>query len=51
MAHKLGLVDRSVSVHCPGGIIQIEIGDDFAICMTGSVTKVAEGMTNQEMFA
>lgn len=51
VAHKLGLVDRSVSVHCPGGIIQIEIGDDFAICMTGSVTKVAEGMTNQEMFA
>ncbi len=50
VAHKLGLVDRSVSVHCPGGIIQIEIGDDFAILMTGSVTKIAEGVTSPDMF-
>lgn len=49
-AHKLGLVDKRVAVHCPGGIIQIEIGDDFAIRMTGSVTKVAEGVMNKEMF-
>lgn len=51
VAHKLGLVDRSVAVHCPGGIIQIEIGDGFDILMTGSVTKVAEGVTSAEMFA
>jgi diaminopimelate epimerase len=51
VAHKLGLVDRSVSVHCPGGIIKIEIGDDFAIQMTGSVTRVAEGVISPEMFA
>ena len=50
MAHKLGLVGRSVSVHCPGGIIQIEISDDFAIRMTGSVTKVSEGVISPEMF-
>jgi diaminopimelate epimerase len=51
VAHKLGLVDRGVSVHCPGGIIQIEIGDGFAIRMTGSVTRVAEGVMSREMFS
>ncbi len=34
----------------PGGKIQIEIGDDFMIVMTGGVTKVAEGVMNKEMF-
>ena len=51
VAHKLGLVDRSVSVHCPGGVIQIEIGDGFAIRMTGSVTKVSEGVISPEIFS
>ena len=51
VAHKLGLVDRSVSVHCPGGVIQIEIGENFAIQMTGSVTRVAEGVISPELFS
>jgi diaminopimelate epimerase len=51
VAHKLGLVDRSVSVHCPGGIIKIEIGDNFAIQMTGSVTRVSEGIISPEIFS
>ena len=50
VAHKLGLVDKDVTVHCPGGLIKIEIGDNFAIRMTGSVTRVAEGVMNPEMF-
>jgi diaminopimelate epimerase len=50
VAHRLGLVDRSVSVHCPGGVIKIEIGDGFAIQMTGSVTKVSEGDISPEIF-
>jgi diaminopimelate epimerase len=50
VAHKLGLCDRKISVHMPGGKIEIEIGDDFAIRMTGAVTKVAEGVMNKEMF-
>lgn len=50
VAHKLGLVDRSVSVHCPGGVIKIEIGEDFAIRMTGGVTRVAEGVISPEIF-
>jgi diaminopimelate epimerase len=50
VAHKLGLVDRQVSVHMPGGVIQIEIRDGFDILMTGSVTRVAEGVISPEIF-
>jgi diaminopimelate epimerase len=50
VAHKLGLVDKTISVHMPGGVIRIEIGDDFAIRMTGGVTRVAEGVISPEIF-
>jgi diaminopimelate epimerase len=50
VAHKLGLVDKNISVHCPGGVIQIEIREGFDILMTGSVTKVSEGVICPEMF-
>jgi len=51
VAHRLGLVDRSVTVQMPGGQIGIEIGDGFAITMTGTVNKVAEGQMDPELFA
>ena len=51
VAHRLGLVDRSVSVRMPGGTIDIEIGDGFSIQMTGTVNKVAEGEMHPELFA
>jgi diaminopimelate epimerase len=51
VAHKLGLCDRSISVHMPGGTISIEIGDGFSILMTGPVAKVSEGTISQEIFA
>ena len=50
VAHRLGLVDRKVTVHMPGGQIGIEIGDNFAIRMTGPVTRVAEGTLHPELF-
>jgi diaminopimelate epimerase len=50
VAHKLGLCDREISVHMPGGKIEIEIGDNFSIRMTGGVTKVADGVMNKEIF-
>jgi diaminopimelate epimerase len=50
VAHRLGLVDRSVTVHMPGGKIGIEIAPDFSIMMTGSVNKVAEGSMHPELF-
>jgi diaminopimelate epimerase len=50
VARKLGLVDPSIKVHMPGGVISIEIGADFSILMTGAVTRVAEGTMSPEMF-
>jgi diaminopimelate epimerase len=50
VAYRLGLVDRNISVHMPGGKIGIQIGDNFAIRMTGPVTRVAEGVMHQELF-
>jgi diaminopimelate epimerase len=50
VAHRLGLCDREISVHMPGGVIAIEIGGDFAIRMTGPVTKVSDGVIAKEMF-
>ncbi len=51
VAHRLGLVDRDVTVHMPGGQIGIEIGDGFSIMMTGTVNKVAEGTMHADLFA
>ena len=50
VAHKLGLCDRSITVHMPGGKLSIEIGKDFDILMTGPVTKVSEGTIAPEIF-
>jgi diaminopimelate epimerase len=51
VAHKLGLVGRSVAVRMPGGTIGIEIGDGFSITMTGTVNKVADGRMDPQLFA
>jgi diaminopimelate epimerase len=51
IAHRLGLVDRSVTVHMPGGTIRIEIAEDYAITMTGGVTRVASGELFDEALA
>jgi len=50
-ARKLGLVDGDVTVHCPGGNLQIKIGADFSIRMTGGVTRVSEGVISPEIFS
>ena len=51
VAHRLGLVDRSVTVHMPGGPISIEIGDGFSVRMTGAVGKIAEGELHADLLA
>lgn len=40
VAHKLGYCDEQINVHMPGGVIQIEIGNNYAIRMTGPTTRV-----------
>jgi diaminopimelate epimerase len=49
VARKLGLVDQKITVHMPGGTIAIELDDAFNVRMTGSVTKVGEGVLAPEM--
>jgi diaminopimelate epimerase len=50
VARKLGLVDKSITVHMPGGQIQIELSDDYDVLMTGPVTGVGEGTLSAELF-
>ncbi len=50
VARKLGLVDANLTVHMPGGTIGIEIADDYAIRMTGTVNRVATGELHDELF-
>jgi diaminopimelate epimerase len=42
VAHRIGLCDNEITVHMPGGTIQVEIGADFKIKMTGPATRVAD---------
>lgn len=50
VAHRLGLCDQEINVHCPGGVIEIAIGDDWSIRMTGAVTRVCHGEMAEEAF-
>jgi diaminopimelate epimerase len=50
-ARRLGRVDPVLTVHMPGGTLAVEIGDSYAITMTGPVTKVAEGVLAPELFS
>jgi diaminopimelate epimerase len=50
VAHRLGSCDQEITVHMPGGKIDIEISPDFAISMTGGVNRVATGTIDPEMF-
>ncbi|WP_309399258.1 diaminopimelate epimerase [Cerasicoccus maritimus] len=40
VAHKMGACDGQILVHCPGGDIQINIGENYAVTMTGPATRV-----------
>jgi diaminopimelate epimerase len=51
VAHRLGLVDRSVTVNMPGGSISIEIGDGFSITMKGPVGRIADGELHPDLLA
>jgi len=42
-AHKLGMVDDTVNVKMPGGELQVEIGPDREVYLTGPVEAIFEG--------
>jgi len=50
VAHRLGLCEDHITVHMPGGELDIRISEDFSVRMAGPVTKIAEGNLFPEMF-
>jgi diaminopimelate epimerase len=46
---KRGLTGRNVRVKMPGGELEIEVGDDWEIKMTGEVRQIAEGVLSEEL--
>lgn len=50
VALRLGLCDKEVTVHMPGGQIDIQIDDDFSATILGPVSKICEGNIADEMF-
>jgi diaminopimelate epimerase len=51
VAHRLGHCDRDITVHMPGGELEISIGAAFEITMTGPVLKVYTGDIADEAFS
>jgi diaminopimelate epimerase len=50
VALKLGLCDSDITVHMPGGSLNIQFSNGFCATMTGPVTKICDGVMTQEMF-
>ena len=51
VARKLDWCDRELTVHMPGGTLQILVQEDFQIIMKGGVTKVCDGEADGELFS
>jgi diaminopimelate epimerase len=50
-AFRLGLVDRNIDVHMPGGSISIAISKDTHVHMTGPVEGIAQGTFSHDLLA
>jgi diaminopimelate epimerase len=50
-AHKLGLCGPDITVHMPGGELNISFDNQFNAILTGPVIKVCEGEISDEMFS
>jgi diaminopimelate epimerase len=51
VAHRLGRCDARVSVEMPGGVLSVEIGDDYQVVQQGQVVHVASGTIHDEALA
>lgn len=50
VACRLDLCDPEITVHMPGGKLDIRVEPDYSISMTGPVVRVAEGRIDSELF-
>jgi diaminopimelate epimerase len=48
VARKMGVVGPDITVHMPGGRIQLHIDDDYSVRMTGPATRVASFLLDPE---
>jgi diaminopimelate epimerase len=46
---KRGLIKNNITMHMKGGILKIEIDDDWNIRMTGEVREIATGILSSEL--
>ncbi|HUU27098.1 MAG TPA: diaminopimelate epimerase [archaeon] len=51
VAHRLDLCDKEITVHMPGGKLEITIGDNYMVTMTGPVARVFEGVICEELLS
>jgi diaminopimelate epimerase len=47
---RLGLAERNLTMHMPGGSLEIQVGGDYSITMTGTAGKVADGELDPGLF-
>jgi len=50
-AKRLGRCDGLVTVHMPGGTLEVEIDEDFSVTQTGPAVKVGDGVLSAEALA
>jgi diaminopimelate epimerase len=50
-AVRRGLTDRAVTVSAPGGDLQIAVGEDWSVRMTGPATEVYTGVLSPDLVA
>jgi diaminopimelate epimerase len=48
VAKRMGWVDEHLTVHMPGGQLQMQVDADFKVTMTGPVTRIASGQIHPE---
>jgi len=51
VARRLGWIDAEVFVEMPGGVLRIEMDEDYSIRMTGPATKIATCEVDEDMWS
>jgi diaminopimelate epimerase len=51
VAKKMGSCDEQITVHMPGGEIDLQIDEDFNVTMTGPATRVGSMRLDSECLA
>ncbi len=49
--YRMGLTDAAVSVHMPGGILEVLVNEDGTVSLTGSVTYIGDISLASDFFA